>query len=92
MSVHNGREGMAEQNNSQHCVQEAERSNRKGPGQDIASRTSPSCVTYFLQPGRKFHHLPISTQIFESINGLNYSLGQSPHDLIVSANPPQTYS
>jgi hypothetical protein len=33
-----------------------------------------------------FHHLPVGYSNFKSINGLNHSLAQSPHDLIVAGN------
>jgi hypothetical protein len=47
-----------------------------------------SPVTYFTTRLylQHFHHLPIVYATFESINGLMHSLGQNPHDLILSGN------
>jgi hypothetical protein len=61
--------------------------NMMGPGPDIVPKDTPP-VTCFLQPGLTSCSLIVSQILFksESINELNRSLGQSPHDLIVSGN------
>jgi hypothetical protein len=51
------------------------------------SKTHPSDA---LPPNRphppQFHHLSIVYSDFDSVNGFNHRLGQSPHDLIISGN------
>jgi hypothetical protein len=42
-------------------------SSKKGTVQDITPIDMPP-VTHFLQPGRKFHHLPIIYSNFKSFN------------------------
>jgi hypothetical protein len=61
---------------------------QEGARQDMPFKDM-SPMTYFLQLGltfHSFHHLEIVYSTFKSINGLNHSLGQRPHDLIMSGN------
>jgi hypothetical protein len=64
-----------------HGGQEAKSKNRKGPGQDTATKDTPS-VTYFLQLGPIAYPSPPPSK--PSIKG--FIIGLSPHDLIISGN------
>jgi hypothetical protein len=58
-----------------------------GRGQDILLKIK-SLGTHFLQLGPTFHSSTASQVYpnFEFINELNHLLGQSPHNLILTAN------
>jgi hypothetical protein len=87
VSVPHGREGLAEQptfwqtgSTVEQQLEEAwARSNLLGqPLSDLLPPTRP--------PLPQIHHLPTVYSKFESKNGLKYSFGHNPQDLIVSGN------
>jgi hypothetical protein len=68
---------------SSHSSQETE--TEGSPGQDIPPRTCPSDLLLSNKPHFwKFPKSSIMTSAIESISGLFYWLGQSPHDPITS--------
>jgi hypothetical protein len=78
--------GMADQSSSIMAVRKQSRARGQGKIEPPQAH-SPSDL---LLPTRlhllQFHHLPGLCSDFESINGLNHSLGQSCHDLKLSGN------